>query len=83
MTDELGAAVRSHRTMISPTRKGTAISGALIRWLLAHDLVDAMILLVVTVVVGQGPRLFPDAGPDIALDRVDSRADSKGVPIQV
>jgi hypothetical protein len=28
-------------------------------------------------------RLFPDAGLDIALDPVDSRADSKGVMIQV
>jgi hypothetical protein len=35
------------------------------------------------VVLGQGTRLFPDAGPDIALDLVDSRADSKGVTIQV
>jgi dihydrofolate reductase len=58
-------------------------SGALIRWLLAHDLVDEMTLLIVPVVVGQGTRLFPDAGPDIALDLVDSRADSKGVTIQV
>jgi hypothetical protein len=33
---------------------------------------------VVPVVLGQGARLFPDAGPDIALDLVDSRADSKG-----
>ena len=58
-------------------------SGALIRWLLAHGLVDEMTLLIVPVVVGQGTRLFPDAGPDIALDLVKSRADSKGVAIQV
>ena len=58
-------------------------SGALIRWLLAHELVDEMTLLVVPVIVGQGARLFPDAGPDIALDLVESRADSKGVLIQV
>jgi len=58
-------------------------SGALIRWLLANGLVDAMTLLVVPVVLGQGTRLFPDAGPDIALDLVDSRADTKGVTIQV
>jgi dihydrofolate reductase len=58
-------------------------SGALIRWLLDHDLVDEIQLLIVPVVVGQGTRLFPDAGPDIALDLVDSRADSKGVTIQV
>jgi dihydrofolate reductase len=58
-------------------------SGALIRWLLANELVDEMTLLVVPVIVGQGTRLFPDAGRDIALDLVDSRADSKGVTIQV
>ena len=58
-------------------------SGALIRWLLDNDLVDEMTLLIVPVVLGQGARLFPDAGPDIALDLVDSRADSKGVTIQV
>ena len=58
-------------------------SGALIRWLLGHDLVDEIQLLVVPVVLGQGARLFPEAGPDIALDLVDSRVDSKGVTIQV
>jgi dihydrofolate reductase len=58
-------------------------SGALIRWLLDHDLVDEIQLLIVPVVVGQGTRLFPDAGPDIALELVDSRADSKGATIQV
>jgi dihydrofolate reductase len=58
-------------------------SGTLIRWLLANDLVDEINLLIVPVVVGQGARLFPEAGPDIALDLVESRADSKGVTIQV
>jgi dihydrofolate reductase len=58
-------------------------SGALIRWLLDNSLVDEITLLIVPVVLGQGTRLFPDAGPDIALDLVDSRADSKGVTIQV
>jgi dihydrofolate reductase len=58
-------------------------SGTLIRWLLENDLVDEMTLLVVPVVLGQGARLFPDNGPDIALELVDSRADSKGVTIQV
>jgi len=58
-------------------------SGALIRWLLQNDLVDELTLLVVPVVLGQGARLFPDSGPDIALDLVDSRADSKGVTIHV
>ena len=58
-------------------------SGALIRWLLDHNLVDEINLLIVPVVLGQGTRLFPDTGPDIALDLLDSRTDSKGVTIQV
>jgi len=58
-------------------------SGALIRWLLQDGLVDEINLLIVPVVLGQGKRLFPDIGPDIALDLVESRADSKGVTIQV
>src|SRR6266498_3294128 len=58
-------------------------SGDLVRWLLANELVDEMTLLVVPVVLGQGMRLFPDAGPDVALDLVDLRADTKGVTIQV
>src|SRR5919106_4002060 len=58
-------------------------SGALVRWLLANDLVDEINLLIVPIVLGQGRRLFPDTGLDIALELVDSRADSKGVTIQV
>ena len=58
-------------------------SGALIRSLLDHDLVDEIQLIIVPVVLGQGARLFPEAGPDIALDLVESRVDSKGVTIQV
>jgi dihydrofolate reductase len=58
-------------------------SGTLIRWLLENDLVDEMTLVVIPVVLGQGARLFPDAGPDLALDLVESRVDSKGVTIQV
>jgi dihydrofolate reductase len=58
-------------------------SGTLIRWLLAHGLVDEIVLLVVPVVLGQGVRLFPKAGPDMALDLVESQTDAKGVTIQV
>jgi dihydrofolate reductase len=58
-------------------------SGSLVRWLLANDLVDELNLLIVPVVVGQGTRLFPDSGPDIALDLVDSRAFPKGIMLQV
>jgi hypothetical protein len=36
----------------------------------------------VPVVVGQGARLFPDTGPDIALDLVESRAFPKGTLVE-
>jgi dihydrofolate reductase len=57
-------------------------SGRLVRWLLENDLVDEMNLLVVPVVVGQGTRLFPGVGPDIALDLVESRAFPKGITLR-
>jgi dihydrofolate reductase len=58
-------------------------SGTLVRWLLGNGLVDEMTLLIVPVVLGQGTRLFPDTGPDLALDLVETRTDAKGVTIQV
>jgi dihydrofolate reductase len=58
-------------------------SGNLVRWLLEHHLVDEIALLTYPVVVGQGTRLFPDTGPDTALDLVDSRTTPEGVTIQV
>jgi dihydrofolate reductase len=58
-------------------------SGALVRWLLDNQLVDEINLFVCPVVVGQGTRLFPDTGPDIALELVESRSTSNGVTIQV
>jgi dihydrofolate reductase len=57
-------------------------SGGLTRWLLEHGLVDEMTLLVVPVVVGQGARLFPEDGPDLALDLVESRAFPEGIVLQ-
>jgi dihydrofolate reductase len=57
-------------------------SGVLTRWLLENDLVDEMNVLIVPVIVGQGTRLFPDTGPDMALDLVESRAFPKGITIQ-
>jgi dihydrofolate reductase len=44
---------------------------------------DEITLLAYPVVVGQGTRLFPDTGPDAALDLVDSRSTPSGVSIQV
>ena len=57
-------------------------SGALIRWLLANELVDEMTMIVIPVIVGLGARLFPESGPDLALELIESRVDSKGVAIQ-
>jgi dihydrofolate reductase len=58
-------------------------SGALVRWLLDTGLVDEIVLLTYPVVVGQGTRLFPDSGPDTALELVESRSTSGGLTIQV
>jgi dihydrofolate reductase len=58
-------------------------SGKLVRWLLDNHLVDEITLLVCPVVVGQGTRLFPDSGPDMALELVGSRAYPKGITVQV
>jgi dihydrofolate reductase len=58
-------------------------SGVLVRWLLDDELVDEITLLTYPLVLGQGTRLFPDTGPDLALDLVDSRSTPSGVIIQV
>jgi dihydrofolate reductase len=58
-------------------------SGDLIRWLLGNQFVDEITLVTYPVVVGQGTRLFPAAGPDTALDLVDSHSTPNGVSIQV
>jgi dihydrofolate reductase len=58
-------------------------SGTLTQWLFENDLVDEMNLLIIPVVVGQGARLFPDNGPDLALDLVESRAFPKGITLQI
>jgi dihydrofolate reductase len=58
-------------------------SGTLVRWLLDNQLVDELTLLTYPVVIGQGTRLFPDSGPDLALELVESRATPGGVTIRV
>jgi dihydrofolate reductase len=58
-------------------------SGSLVRWLFDNHLVDEITLFTYPVVVGHGTRLFPDTGPDAALELVDSRATSGGVTIQI
>ena len=56
---------------------------SVVRLLLDNDLVDELTLLTFPVVVGQGRRLFPDSGQDVALELVESRATANGVTIQV
>ena len=58
-------------------------SGTLIRWLMEHDLVDEINLFTYPVVVGQGTRLFPDTGPDTALELIESKTTGGGLVIQV
>lgn len=58
-------------------------SGTLIRSLLENGLVDELTMIVIPVILGQGTRLFPETGPDIALRLIDSHIDSKGVMVQV
>jgi dihydrofolate reductase len=58
-------------------------SGELARWLLEHRLVDELNLLVCPVVVGDGARLFPERGLDMALELVDSRVYPKGTTLLV
>jgi dihydrofolate reductase len=56
---------------------------SVVRLLLENDLVDEIILLTYPVVVGQGRRLFPDSGPDLALELVESHTTASGVIFQV
>ena len=58
-------------------------SGTLTRWLLENELVDEINLLIIPIIVGKGARLFPENGPDLALDRVESRAFPKGITLQI
>jgi dihydrofolate reductase len=56
---------------------------SVVRLLLDNDLVDEITLLTYPVVVGQGMRLFPDSGQDLALELVESGATTNGVTMQV
>jgi dihydrofolate reductase len=82
ISSEVAAAVRELKA--KPGRELQVHgSGVLLRWLLDNDLVDEMTLFTFPVVVGQGTRLFPDSGRDMALDLVESRAFPKGITLQV
>ena len=82
LSDDLESAVRELKA-----RPGGELqvhgSGQVVRWLLEHDLVDELVLLVCPVVVGQGDRLFAEHGPDHALELVESRPFPGGITLQV
>src|SRR5438309_11629417 len=81
LTGDLAAAVRG----LKAQQDGELVvpgSGVLVRWLFANDLVDQLDLLTYPVVIGQGTRLFPDSGPDVALDLGNSRTTFRGITIQ-
>jgi len=45
-------------------------SPTLVRWLLAQDLLDELALIILPIIVGTGPRLFPEASAGDPLNRV-------------
>jgi dihydrofolate reductase len=57
-------------------------SGALLRWLLDHDLVDELNFRLYPVIVGDGNRLFPDHGQSHHLELVESLTTPSGVMLQ-
>jgi dihydrofolate reductase len=57
-------------------------SRTLTRWLLETDQFDEVNLFTAPVVVGQGTRLFPETGPDLALELTESLVSSNGVVIR-
>lgn len=82
LSGDLAAAIRELKTRPQGELQVHG-SGTLVQWLLANDLVDEIELLVAPVVVGQGKRLFPDNGPDSALDLVEIRTFPKGITLQI
>ena len=81
LTGDVAAAIRELK---SPQDGELVVpgSGVLVRWLLANGLVDQLDVLIYPVIVGQGTRLFPESGPDVALDLLTSRTTSRGITIQ-
>jgi len=82
LSGDLVAAIRELKAMPGGELQVVG-SGTLTQWLLEHDLIDEMNLLIIPIVVGQGARLFPENGPDLALDLIESRAFPKGITLQV
>jgi dihydrofolate reductase len=56
-------------------------SGALVRSLMAHGLIDTYHLLIFPVYLGRGTRFFPEGGPPTAFRPTDVRTTSSGIVI--
>ncbi|PLP57299.1 deaminase [Mesorhizobium loti] len=81
LTGDIAEAIRD----LKSDGQGTLLvpgSGELVRWLLANDLIDQLDLVTYPIIVGQGTRLFPTSGPDVALDLITSRIISAGITVQ-
>jgi dihydrofolate reductase len=57
-------------------------SGNLLQWLLEHDLVDELNLIIYPVLLGDGLRLFPEQGKTHRLELLESKTTSSGAMIQ-
>jgi dihydrofolate reductase len=81
LSGDIGAAVRGLKSR--PGGELQVHGGTkFIRWLLSNDLVDELNLFTYPLVLGQGNRLFPESGADIAFTLTSSRATPSGVIIQ-
>jgi dihydrofolate reductase len=58
-------------------------SAQLVRFLLEHDLVDELRLMIFPVVLGSGKSLFGETTEKKSLQLVDSKAVGDGVSIQI
>jgi dihydrofolate reductase len=56
-------------------------SGELVQSLMRHNLIDRYVLLIHPLVLGSGRRLFPDGGPSVPLQLVDTKTTTTGVVI--
>jgi dihydrofolate reductase len=76
-----GDAMTEIATLKQQPGKHIAISGSgtLVRSLLHHDLLDELHLMVHPIVVGNGKRLFPDAGDQKRLKLANMQTFSTGV----
>jgi len=81
LQDDLEQAVRDLKARPGDGELQVHGSGRLLRFLLEHELVDRLNLLVFPVIVGAGERLFPERGLDTRLELQSSRTTPSGTHI--